>query len=85
MASSIVVVRNNIDTINDNKLFVENGSVEITIQSSSCKTNAPMYVYYLSHKYIGDDTANILLWISVGLNLLFIAALGLMHYKKHVL
>ncbi len=66
LATVGILVGDNVNTKNQNRLFLNSALIVEKVPNGNCNTLSPLYISAITQSYVANDTANIILWTAVG-------------------
>lgn len=66
LATVGILVGDNVNAINQNRLFLNSALIVEKVPNGNCNTLSPLYISAITQSYVANDAANIILWTAFG-------------------
>lgn len=66
LATVGILVGDNVNAINQNRLFLNSALIVEKVPNGNCNTLSPLYISAITQSYISNDAANTILWTAFG-------------------
>ena len=66
LATVGILVGDNVNAINQNRLFLNSALIVEKVPNGNCNTLSPLYISAITQSYVANDAANVILWTAFG-------------------